>query len=146
MYLGTTCTASGNCDTTTHPNSECTGTVGSQTCTCKSGYTKQGMACKADLGTACTATTDCDTITTTDAVCDLNAASKICAVGVNGICSGDTSTRCTTSATCVSKSAPAARATLQPTPNFAAATERPTFDSDYYINCGFGAGGQPYTS
>ncbi|KAH3856722.1 hypothetical protein DPMN_099315 [Dreissena polymorpha] len=36
-----------DCDTTTNPNSECTGNVGSKTCTCKSGYTKQGTACKA---------------------------------------------------------------------------------------------------
>ncbi|KAH3856914.1 hypothetical protein DPMN_099509 [Dreissena polymorpha] len=100
--LGTTCTLTTDCDTTTHPNSECTGTSGSKTCTCKSGYTKQGTACKANLGSACTTTTDCDTVTTTDAVCDLNAASKICAVGFDGNCSGDKSTKCPTSATCVS--------------------------------------------
>ncbi|KAH3852585.1 hypothetical protein DPMN_095097 [Dreissena polymorpha] len=86
----------------TTPNSDCTGADGSKTCKCITGYTKQGTACKANLGIVCTASTDCDTVTTTDAVCDLNADSKICAVGVDGDCSGSKSTKCPTSSTCVS--------------------------------------------
>ncbi|KAH3852427.1 hypothetical protein DPMN_094936 [Dreissena polymorpha] len=99
VALDGTCTTAPDC-TGTNPNSDCTGADGSKTCKCATGYTKQGTACKANLGIACTASTDCDTVTTTDAVCDLNAASKICAVGVDGDCSGTKSSMCPTSATC----------------------------------------------
>ncbi|KAH3856716.1 hypothetical protein DPMN_099309 [Dreissena polymorpha] len=47
LDLDTTCIANVDCDTTTNPNSACTGTLGFKTCTCKSGYNKQGTACKA---------------------------------------------------------------------------------------------------
>ncbi|XP_052275840.1 stabilin-2-like [Dreissena polymorpha] len=99
--LGTTCSNITDCDTITNPKSECTGS-GTKSCTCATGYTQQETLCKADLGIVCTASTDCDTVTTTDAVCDLNADSKICAVGVDGDCSGSKSTKCPTSSTCVS--------------------------------------------
>ncbi|KAH3752739.1 stabilin-2-like [Dreissena polymorpha] len=95
--LGSTCTITADC-TSTVANSDCTGT-GTKTCTCATGYTKQGAECKADLGTACTTTADCDTTTTTTAVCDVLATTKVCKIKSTGDCTGKTD-KCVSGAAC----------------------------------------------
>ncbi|XP_052280981.1 stabilin-2-like [Dreissena polymorpha] len=96
--LGTACTVTADCDTTTNPAAVCS-TSGTKICTCATGYTKQGTACKADLGTACTATADCDTTAIQHAVCDVLATTKVCKIKSTGDCTVNTD-KCVSGAAC----------------------------------------------
>ncbi|WAR01187.1 TENX-like protein [Mya arenaria] len=128
--IGTTCTITSNCDTTTEADTICDTTAASPVCKIKSGgdctnvqtgclsnaacnsnicvctaatHTEETSStlCKKKLGESCTTTADCDA-SVAKTVCDTTVALPVCKLGSGGDCSGANSAECMSNSACSS--------------------------------------------